>query len=218
MQTCYNCGKEVADGVLICPECGALVKRYTAPPVREAEPEPPEAYDTPDNPWYHAPSSGAQDTVRPQNATGSVWRDEHGGVHFRPGLTVWLVVNLLCSGYMALSYGCSLLVYRFQDFYFGILEQLPEFSEMLPILRELIRYVGLNQALFVIFLVLTLGAFAASIWLLAGRSRAALYTLLGSSAILGAAMLAVNTLYALLTLGAAAVTFFWLKKYRSFLK
>ena len=28
MQKCYNCGKEVDDNVLICPDCGALVKRY----------------------------------------------------------------------------------------------------------------------------------------------------------------------------------------------
>lgn len=26
MQICYNCGKEVDDNVLICPECGALVQ------------------------------------------------------------------------------------------------------------------------------------------------------------------------------------------------
>lgn len=31
MQKCYNCGKEVDDNVLICPECGALVRRYTKP-------------------------------------------------------------------------------------------------------------------------------------------------------------------------------------------
>lgn len=31
MQTCYNCGKQVSDETLICPECGALVKRYTSP-------------------------------------------------------------------------------------------------------------------------------------------------------------------------------------------
>ena len=31
MQKCYNCGKEVSDETLICPECGALVKRYTTP-------------------------------------------------------------------------------------------------------------------------------------------------------------------------------------------
>ena len=37
MQKCYNCGKEVDDNVLICPDCGALVKRYTKP---ETQPEP----------------------------------------------------------------------------------------------------------------------------------------------------------------------------------
>ena len=31
MQKCYNCGKEVDDNVLICPDCGALVKRYGRP-------------------------------------------------------------------------------------------------------------------------------------------------------------------------------------------
>ena len=25
MQKCYNCGKDVDDNVLICPDCGALV-------------------------------------------------------------------------------------------------------------------------------------------------------------------------------------------------
>ncbi len=36
MQTCYNCGLEVSDETLICPECGALVRRYTKP---AAQPE-----------------------------------------------------------------------------------------------------------------------------------------------------------------------------------
>ena len=31
MITCYNCGKQVSDETLICPECGALVRRYEAP-------------------------------------------------------------------------------------------------------------------------------------------------------------------------------------------
>ena len=26
MQICYNCGKEVDDNVLICPECGARLE------------------------------------------------------------------------------------------------------------------------------------------------------------------------------------------------
>ena len=37
MQKCYNCGKEVDDNVLICPDCGALVKRYGRP--ESAQPE-----------------------------------------------------------------------------------------------------------------------------------------------------------------------------------
>ena len=40
MQTCYNCGKQVSDETLICPECGALVKRYTSP-ARSPEQEAP---------------------------------------------------------------------------------------------------------------------------------------------------------------------------------
>ena len=38
VQKCYNCGKEVDDNVLICPECGALVKRYGKPEPQQAEP------------------------------------------------------------------------------------------------------------------------------------------------------------------------------------
>ena len=37
VQKCYNCGKEVDDNVLICPECGALVKRYGQPEQQQAE-------------------------------------------------------------------------------------------------------------------------------------------------------------------------------------
>ena len=38
MQKCYNCGKEVDDNVLICPDCGALVKRYGSPEPAQEEP------------------------------------------------------------------------------------------------------------------------------------------------------------------------------------
>ena len=48
MQKCYNCGKEVDDNVLICPDCGALVKRYGKPVPVEPDPYPqspqPDAY------------------------------------------------------------------------------------------------------------------------------------------------------------------------------
>ena len=38
MQTCYNCGKQVDDNVLICPDCGALVRRYGKPAPQQEEP------------------------------------------------------------------------------------------------------------------------------------------------------------------------------------
>ena len=47
MQTCYNCGQQVGDDVLICPNCGALVRRYTDPPRRDPEPEQPEETQQP---------------------------------------------------------------------------------------------------------------------------------------------------------------------------
>ena len=67
MQKCYNCGKEVDDNVLICPDCGALVKRYGKPesaqPEQEADPFPREtAFDTQPQP------------------RGAVWQQEDGNV------------------------------------------------------------------------------------------------------------------------------------------
>ena len=38
MQTCYNCGRQVDDNVLICPDCGALVRRYGKPAPQQEEP------------------------------------------------------------------------------------------------------------------------------------------------------------------------------------
>ena len=73
MQKCYNCGKEVDDNVLICPECGALVRRFTKPAQQIPEPEnvPPRsaaypgAYETPAQesvnvPVYYVTEDGQQ--------------------------------------------------------------------------------------------------------------------------------------------------------------
>ena len=47
MQKCYNCGKEVDDNVLICPDCGALVKRYGKPePARQEQDPAPFSQET----------------------------------------------------------------------------------------------------------------------------------------------------------------------------
>ena len=85
MQTCYNCGKEVDDSVLICPDCGALVKRYTAAPARDADPAP-------------APASAAA------QSTGFVRRDESGKLRIRGFLKVWLILCIAAACYTAFSF------------------------------------------------------------------------------------------------------------------
>ena len=84
MQKCYNCGKEVDDNVLICPDCGALVKRYGKPePAREERETEPFPQDT------------AFDT-RPQ-PRGAVFQREDGKLKFSGYVTFWLV---LCAIYL----------------------------------------------------------------------------------------------------------------------
>ena len=76
MQKCYNCGKEVDDNVLICPECGALVKRYGKPEPQQAEP---------------FESQGTAFTPPPQ-PHAAVWQREDGKLKFSGGVTFWLVL------------------------------------------------------------------------------------------------------------------------------
>lgn len=70
MITCYNCGKQVSDETLICPECGALVRRYEAP-VREPYTDNPQQ---PNRPVFQ------RQTV-PQTKPGKLW--------FPGGFKVW---------------------------------------------------------------------------------------------------------------------------------
>ena len=66
MQKCYDCGKEVDDNVLICPACGALVKRYGKPVPQnrdDSRPAPaayPGAYETPERTRREGRISGAR--------------------------------------------------------------------------------------------------------------------------------------------------------------
>lgn len=76
MQKCYNCGKEVDDNVLICPDCGALVKRYGKPvPVEpdsyHQQPQPdayPGAYEAPHSPVRVSESGWTQRESRTSRA------------------------------------------------------------------------------------------------------------------------------------------------------
>lgn len=215
MQTCYNCGKEVSDETLICPECGALVKRYTSPPPRE--PDPAEA--APHSAYYSAPVGGypAAPEEAPPRGT-NVWRDANGRVRFRAGLTLWLVLGILGMGYLALSFGCTLLVYFFQDAYFATLETMPEFADILALLREMMTVVSQNVVLFAILLVFALGAFVSAIWLLSAKRRAALYAYVGFSTALAAALLLSSPAFALLAIAGAGVTLLLMRRQLAALK
>lgn len=210
MQTCYNCGKEVSDETLICPECGALVKRYTSPPPREAyEQQTPVSHSA----HYSAPVDGspaASEYVPPHGT--NVWRDAQGRVRFRAGLTLWLVLCILGAGYLALSFGCTLLVYGLQDTYFAMLETVPEFADLLALLREMMAIVAQNVVLFAILLVFALGAFASAIWLLAAKRRVALYSFVGFTTALAAALLFSGPIFALMAVAGAGVTLLLLRR------
>ena len=76
MQTCYNCGRQVPDATLICPDCGALVRRYTDAPKREA-PNPQQQNPNQQNPYQQNPyqqNPYQQVPVQPLNPDGTPQR------------------------------------------------------------------------------------------------------------------------------------------------
>lgn len=263
MQKCYNCGKEVSDETLICPECGALVKRYTTPAPRpDEQPEEPERgitedgyahmfRDTPNRPRRRTddrpqddPYSRAQYGVpqtdygydRPQDAGlypgpqttgqplyperphGSVWRDETGRVRFGTGLTVWLVLAILTTGYFVFGYGALLLVFRFQDAYFDMLNAVPELSGLAESLQTMLDTLSGYSWLVVVLLITSTIHFASAIWLLAGKRRAALIVFLILTLLSGLALLFGSPVLGVAVLAFAVVTFFWLRKYWQLLR
>ena len=94
MQTCYNCGKQVPDTTLICPDCGALVKRYTEAPRREQQ----DPYQQ--NPYQQKPyqQDPFQPVEQPLDPTGAPQK-----VRLYGGIRVWLIFLIVFSAYMAFS-------------------------------------------------------------------------------------------------------------------
>ena len=84
MQKCYNCGKEVDDNVLICPDCGALVKRYGKP-----VPVEPDSYHQQPQPDAYP---GAYEAPAQPGPRERVWLDAAGKPHFKGALCLWLIV------------------------------------------------------------------------------------------------------------------------------
>lgn len=199
MQTCYNCGKQVDDNVLICPECGALVRRYSAP-ARE---------ETPDE---HVPAPAAQKREDPP-AYGSVWRDDTGRLHLRGLFCAWLVICTVGALYAALSFGCGLYLFRTQESVIAMLAPYPEFSQMLELLKLMLSAIAQFPLLYVLFLLVYLVKGAAYIWFMAGKRRLALYLVCGASGVLYVLMLLLgNGFSSLWYVADALVTLLLLRK------
>lgn len=219
MQTCYNCGKQVSDDVLICPDCGALVRRYTEPPKRE---------NSSDEPW-NQPDLSSQNPSRPvmptqvQNGAPAhnqtVWCEENGRVRFCGWLTFVLVLSMICSGYLALSYGCSLILYYNQDIYAQLLAVIPEFSALSEAFPALIAIINQLYPLFAALLALSLVNLGCMIWFLAVKSRVSWYVLIGSQAVMCLSMLFLSSLMlALVLVGCLAALIFAVRPYKNLLR
>lgn len=169
MQKCYNCGKEVDDNVLICPECGALVKRYTKP---EPQPEP-------EQPGY---SSQPQ----PQAA---VWRLENGKLRFRGYVTFWLVLCAIWFGYSLLGFGSLLLVYRFRDFYLTAMQQFEELQDFVQIIQALIDSVSAFPVYYIAVALLAAAEFVCTVWFLASKRKLVFYILAAAAVLQMAQMM-----------------------------
>lgn len=171
MQKCYNCGKEVDDNVLICPDCGALVKRYGRPEPaqqeQEAEPFPREtAFDPQPQP------------------RGAIWQREDGKLKFSGYVTFWLVLCAVYLGYTLLGFACTLLIYRFRDLYFEILNQFEELASMAELLQTLLASLEAAPVYYIMVGVLVAVQFGCVVWFLASKRKLAFYLLTGAAVLL----------------------------------
>lgn len=159
MQTCYNCGKEVSDQTLICPDCGALVRRYNdAPPRNDPEPQPQSARPQP---------IPVDQTVDPRH------------MRFHGILKVWLIVMIVVSAYMMLTCAASVIIGSNEqvvlDMYSEVGMELPDyFIEALDVFAE-------STTLFTAMAFLFACKLGCHIWLLAGRKKIAFYVSIGVS-------------------------------------
>ena len=172
MQTCYNCGRQVADDVLICPDCGALVKRYTDPPRRE----PPEAAPQ-QQPYEQQPCERpSAPAKRPR-----VWTDARGKTRLAGSVKAFVIVMAVLAGYLALSFACLLIVYHDQDVYAELFQMMSgvdvTIGRVAGAFDDLMAAIGQAYGFILALIGISLARLAASIWLLCSKRRAALYAL-----------------------------------------
>ena len=160
MRFCYNCGKQVEDNVLICPDCGALVKRYTE--------------DMDQNEIPRTPEQQAEQTYK-----GRIYEAENGKIKVRGLLKAWLIITAVVCGYIAFSFFSLLLVYRNQGFYTSVIasftpEQLAMFGgyeAFMELWNELMDIVSQTYVYLIILEVFCVLKFACGIWMLAAPAK-----------------------------------------------
>lgn len=179
MQKCYNCGKEVDDSVLICPDCGALVKRYTAPTAQEAAPSA-----APQSPYGQggAPSPYPAQKTPPR---GVLRAGEDGRLHLRGLVMAWIVICAVVAMYNAISFGCGLYLYQNQDMFLSLFAMYEgvdgQIGQMAELMRAMIAAIGRFWWLYVLFLLLYLVKGVGYIYFAAAKRRLALYLVFGAS-------------------------------------
>lgn len=182
MQTCYNCGKEVPDEILICPDCGALVRRYTTPPPRMNEQptqsEPPRQEWNPQQVW-----DPQQPWVQPQDP------EKPKKVRFFGGTKLWMIVLAVFSCYMAFNSLCSVFVCLNVDVFLQIMQEsgieayIELFEEIQSLVPQLFPYCLAMAILFTVKAI-------CHIWLLRSGRKLPFRVSIGTS-IVGIACIAI---------------------------
>ena len=207
MQTCYNCGQQVGDDVLICPNCGALVRRYTDPPRRDPEPEQPEETQ---QPYFDQPE--AAPACRPR-----VWRDANGKLRLAASVKAFMIVMTVLAGYLALSFACLLFVYHNQDVYAEVFQMMSgadaAFSAIADSFELLMTAIGQAYGFILALIAISLARVAASIWFLCAKRRAVLFALLILCGVLAVGLaVAGYALYAIVAAADGVVTSMLLRR------
>ena len=158
---------------LVCPECGALVKRYGKPEPQQAEP---------------FESQGTAFTQPPQ-PHAAVWQREDGKLKFSGGVTFWLVLCTIFLGYTLLGFACMLFMYRFQAAYFQTISQFQELAPLAELLQALLASVEAYPVYYLAVAALVALQFGCVSWFLASKRRLAFYILAAAAAVLTAMQL-----------------------------
>ncbi len=168
MQTCYNCGREVEDNVLICPDCGALVKRYDKP-VRETETEL------------------LVNKTEPVQQSGTyIVRDAAGKLRLRGLLKVLCIIAVVLNIYFSFSQFLVLWLSASGDFFAGMLSEYSAFGidqALIDMMRITVEFVGQNRIYVLLVGSLFLIKAACLIWFMISKRRLSLYAA-GTDAVL----------------------------------